>query len=180
MAGARRQGILSYYDLETLSTLLALGKGNQLVSVPIYSINCTYFRIASALTYEIWSNDWHFTNRLHRWSLGMDKSLYPTFYQACVYLSMLGLKLNQVDKWGLRPRLNNNCGGHIPAGFMQWISIMRRYCELIFTLGSQRNARNFADGIFKTYFVMEYFVWMFKLLLTFGSNLQCASIGWGI
>ena len=36
--------------------------------------------------------------RLHRWSLGMDKSFHPTHYQACNYLSMLGLKINRVSK----------------------------------------------------------------------------------
>ena len=36
--------------------------------------------------------------RLHRWSLGMDKLFHPTW--ACDYLSMLRLKLNHVDKKG--------------------------------------------------------------------------------
>ena len=31
--------------------------------------------------------------RLHRWSLVMDNQLYPTFYCACDYLSMLEIKL---------------------------------------------------------------------------------------
>ena len=31
--------------------------------------------------------------RLHRWSLGMDKWFHPTHYDGCNYLSMLGLKL---------------------------------------------------------------------------------------
>ena len=42
--------------------------------------------------------------RLHRWSLGMDKQFHPTFYQAYDYLSMLGLKLMHISKrgyWGL-------------------------------------------------------------------------------
>ena len=30
--------------------------------------------------------------RLHRWSLGMDKWFHPTLYNECNYLSMLGLK----------------------------------------------------------------------------------------
>ena len=38
--------------------------------------------------------------RLHRWSLGMDKYFHPTLYNGCNYLSMLGLKLNHVSKWG--------------------------------------------------------------------------------
>ena len=38
--------------------------------------------------------------RCNRWSLGMDKLFHPTLYQACNYLSMLGLKLNHVSKRG--------------------------------------------------------------------------------
>ena len=36
--------------------------------------------------------------RLHCWSLGMDKKFHPTRYQACDYLSMLGLKLTMLVK----------------------------------------------------------------------------------
>ena len=42
--------------------------------------------------------------RLHRWSLGMDKQFHPIFYNGCNYLSMLGLKLNHVSKRGHRYR----------------------------------------------------------------------------
>ena len=38
--------------------------------------------------------------RLHRWSLGMDKQFHPTFCNGCNYLSMLGLKLNYDSKRG--------------------------------------------------------------------------------
>ena len=38
--------------------------------------------------------------RLHRWSLGMDKKFHPMHYNGCDYLSMLGLKLNHVIKRG--------------------------------------------------------------------------------
>ena len=38
--------------------------------------------------------------RLHRWSLGMDKCFHPTFFWACDYWSMLGLKLDHVSKRG--------------------------------------------------------------------------------
>ena len=38
--------------------------------------------------------------RLHRWSLGMDKQFHPIFYNGCNYLSMLGLKLNHASKSG--------------------------------------------------------------------------------
>ena len=36
--------------------------------------------------------------RLHRWSLGMDKQFHPTFYWASHYLSILWLKLIHVSK----------------------------------------------------------------------------------
>ena len=35
--------------------------------------------------------------RLHRWSLGMDKWFYPTLFWACNYFSLLGLKLIHVS-----------------------------------------------------------------------------------
>ena len=38
--------------------------------------------------------------RLHRWSLGMDKQFRPILYWVCNYISMLGLKLNHVIKSG--------------------------------------------------------------------------------
>ena len=38
--------------------------------------------------------------RLHRWSLGIDKLFQPPILWACDYLSMLGLKLNRVCKMG--------------------------------------------------------------------------------
>ena len=38
--------------------------------------------------------------RLHRWSLGMDKKFRPILYWVCNYISMLGLKLNHVSKRG--------------------------------------------------------------------------------
>ena len=38
--------------------------------------------------------------RLHRWSLGMDKLFHPTLHNGCDYISMLGLKLTHVSKRG--------------------------------------------------------------------------------
>ena len=38
--------------------------------------------------------------RLHRWSLEMDKWFHPTLYQRGDYSSMLGLKLNMLVKRG--------------------------------------------------------------------------------
>ena len=39
--------------------------------------------------------------RLHRWSLGMDKLCQPTLSNGCNYLPILGLKLNHVSKRAL-------------------------------------------------------------------------------
>ena len=44
--------------------------------------------------------------RVHRWSLGMDKLLHPTLYNGYDYISMLGLKLNHVSKRGYWWRRN--------------------------------------------------------------------------
>ena len=46
--------------------------------------------------------------RLHHWSLGMDKSFRPTLYNGCNHLSMLGLKLNHVSKSGPSGSKSNN------------------------------------------------------------------------
>ena len=40
--------------------------------------------------------------RLHPWSLGMEKWFHPTLYNGCNYLSVLGLKLYHVRKRGPR------------------------------------------------------------------------------
>ena len=36
----------------------------------------------------------------NRCNLGVDKLFNPTFYRACDYISILGLNLNRVSKWG--------------------------------------------------------------------------------
>ena len=36
--------------------------------------------------------------RFHRWSLGIDKSFHPTYYNGCDYLSMLGFGLIDVKQ----------------------------------------------------------------------------------
>ena len=48
--------------------------------------------------------------RLHRWSLGMDKEFHPTFYHGCSYLSMLGLNLIHVGERGRRGRKRTYIG----------------------------------------------------------------------
>ena len=50
--------------------------------------------------------------RCNRWSLGMDKLFQATLYQACNYLSMLGLKLNHVSKRGHRWPTTNATNAH--------------------------------------------------------------------
>ena len=68
--------------------------------------------------------------RLHRWSLAMDKSLHPILYNGCNYLSMPGLKLNHVSKrdhWWFVPAAAFNTilpGKHVlvqtAAGISRW------------------------------------------------------------
>ena len=75
--------------------------------------------------------------RLHRWSLGMDK-FHPIHYNGCNYLSMLGLKLNHVSKSGHRRILE--------------IQSMRQCVD---TLSPGQNCHHFADDIFKCTFLNE-------------------------
>ena len=77
--------------------------------------------------------------RLHRWSLGMDKQFHPTFHNGWDYISMLGLKLNHVSKRGHRP---------------QWVNSV-----LVNTLRPRQNGRHFADDMFKCIFLNEN-VWI--------------------
>ena len=56
--------------------------------------------------------------RLHRWSLRMDKWFHPTLYTGCDYISMQGLKLIHVSKRGHWRR-------HIPS----WIVATNGYYE---------------------------------------------------
>ena len=48
-------------------------------------------------TWNYWSDPK--VQRYNRWSLGMAKTFHPTIYWACNYLSLLGSKLNRVNKW---------------------------------------------------------------------------------
>ena len=61
--------------------------------------------------------------RLHRWSLGMDKQFHPIHYNVCNYSSMLGIKLNHVSKRGHRvKKWNMYLTDEAPSkGFSQWI-----------------------------------------------------------
>ena len=68
--------------------------------------------------------------RLHRWSLGMDKWFHPTFYNECNYLSMLGLKLNHVSKrshwwWTLNP------AGSTYSDFTWFIMSIHYFTEIL-------------------------------------------------
>ena len=62
--------------------------------------------------------------RLHRWSLGMDKTFHPTFYNGCNYLSMLGLKLNRVSKRGPGVLRTN-------SGFIELFSVYTEFQGLV-------------------------------------------------
>ena len=59
--------------------------------------------------------------RCNRWSLGMDMQFHLTLYQACNYLSMLGLKLNHVSKRGhrgcSRGTINSLASGKFQSNF---------------------------------------------------------------
>ena len=53
----------------------------------------------------VWPWPWNYLcipklQRLHRWSLGMDKWFHPTYYEGYNYLSMLGFKLSHFSKRG--------------------------------------------------------------------------------
>ena len=63
--------------------------------------------------------------RLHRWSLGMDKQFHPIHYNGCNYLSMLGLKLNHVSKRGhCRPYCIRFFDNTIDWTSINWVSII--------------------------------------------------------
>ena len=66
--------------------------------------------------------------RLHRWSLGMDKSFHPMHYNGCNYLSMLGLKLNHVSKRG--PRWSVMLWQQPVFFFKNWCGIRVIWCQL--------------------------------------------------
>ena len=62
--------------------------------------------------------------RLHSWSLGMDKLFHPTCYNGCNNVSMLGLTLNHVSKRGPRFCCVLLCSGigrfRQPPGRLHW------------------------------------------------------------
>ena len=68
--------------------------------------------------------------RCNRWSLGMDKLFRRRLYQACNYLSMLGLQLNHVSKRGHWVECDDHHNrGHVHMLTLSWskISFSRRY-----------------------------------------------------
>ena len=60
--------------------------------------------------------------RLHRWSLGMDKLFHPILYNGCDYISMLGLKLNHVSKRGHRNRVSKRVDTCVSYNFTSKVS----------------------------------------------------------
>ena len=101
--------------------------------------------------------------RLHRWSLEIDKFFLPTLNRGCNYLSLLGFKLNNVRKQGP--------GGWELTSFLSpfehhLIDNQHLY-KHINTLRPRQNGRHFADDIFKCIF-MNQNVWIpIKISLKF-------------
>ena len=61
--------------------------------------------------------------RLHHWSLGMDKWFHPILYWTCDYLSMLGLKLNHVSKRGYKWPTFAVFSGQCPSHFVIFLRL---------------------------------------------------------
>ena len=57
--------------------------------------------------------------RFQRWSLKMENLFHPTFYCACYYLSMLGLKVNHASK-----------GPHVCVLYEQLLSVCQALCKM--------------------------------------------------
>ena len=57
--------------------------------------NCIHYKVWDEITYPFPKHQ-----QCNRWGVGMDKYFHYKLYQACDYLSMLGLKLNYVSKRG--------------------------------------------------------------------------------
>ena len=67
----------------------------------------------------------HKLQRLHRWSLGMDKQFHPILYNGCDYLSML--KLNHVGERGPCCRSFKRVPQIYMAGFFEIFGMWLRY-----------------------------------------------------
>ena len=81
----------------------------------------------------------------------LNKWFYPTIYQTCDYLSMLGLELIRVSKRGA-------------SGFFEFY--WHRWSQ-VNTLRPRQNGRHFADDIFKRIFLNEN-IWIpMKISLKF-------------
>ena len=59
--------------------------------------------ISNYIHYKLWDEITYPLLNFNGTSLGMNKWFHPTFYWACDYLSMLGLKLNHISKRGPKP-----------------------------------------------------------------------------
>ena len=57
--------------------------------------------------------------RLHNWSLGIDKQFHLRLYNGCYNLTMLGLKLNHVNKGGPWDRSGKPCANILTRGSRQ-------------------------------------------------------------
>ena len=101
----------------------------------------------------------HKLQRLHRWSLGMDKQFHPTLYWTCDYLSMLGLKFNHVSKrdhrctdcvWWNNETRQMICISHHRHMSYTIICLSSRPIHLV----HQRTDQNFIMFIERRYFCM--------------------------
>ena len=116
--------------------------------------------------------------RLHRWSLRMDKQFDPTHYNGGNYLSMLGLKLIHVSKrdsglqvfWEpcclLATELLNIIK-QVPASRGQKPSASLVRDQQLNTFRQRQNGHHFADLIFKFIFFNENLVIFIKISLKF-------------
>ena len=66
----------------------------ELTLFPAWISNYIHYKMVNEITYSFPN-----LHRYNRWRLRMDKCFHPTFYWACRYLSMLGLKLIYVTKF---------------------------------------------------------------------------------
>ena len=67
--------------------------------------------------------------RLHLWSLGRDKSLHPTLYNGCTYLSVLGLKLIHVSKMGPWSGHKDDSAPPATCHHCEWVSLRVLQCS---------------------------------------------------
>ena len=140
-----------------------------------------------------WVSNYMPSKVLRHWSLGMDKGFHPTLYDGCNYLSMLGLNLIHVSKWGhgstkmiqitgiqrnleesISDFIISTADGLVPFGASSsagTIMTMRGFRILmgltLNTLRLRQNGHHFADNIFKCISMNEKFCILIRISLKF-------------